>query len=74
MTITIRNSNFKTLKPNDFGFKMTDGIVVAQRAGFEIDEQCPNEYKLIIVECMNRGWLKPIATIRDYELTREILN
>lgn len=74
MTITIRNSNFKTLKPNDFGFKMTDGIVVAQRAGFEIDEQCPNEYKLIIVECMNRGWLKPIAIIRDYELTREILN
>lgn len=70
----IRQSNFRTLKQGDFGFIMKDGPVVAPRAGFEIDGRCPTEYRMIITECMRRGWIKPVATVWDYELTREALN
>ena len=70
----IRQSKFKTLRQSDFGFRLCDGIVVASRAGFEIDERCPKEYRAIIGECIDRGWLKPVATVWDYELTREALN
>lgn len=73
MSITLRESNFKTLRHGDFGFNMKDGIVIAPRAGFEFSATCPHEYKQIIVECIKRGWLKPVATVRDYELTREAL-
>lgn len=67
----VRESSFRTLRQGDFGFKIVDGLVVAHRAGFEISQYCPKEYRTIIEECMRNGWLKPIATIRDYELTRE---
>ena len=46
---------------------LKDGVVVAQRAGFEINTSCPREYKLIISECINNGWLKPVAHVYDYE-------
>ena len=41
---------------------------MAPRAGFEINDKCPREYKLIINECLANGWLKPVATIKDTEL------
>lgn len=47
---------------------IADGLVMAPRAGFEISDKCPREYKLIINECLSNGWLKPVATIKDSEL------
>jgi hypothetical protein len=38
------------------------------RAGFEINAQCPREYKMIISECINNGWLKPVAHVTEREL------
>lgn len=73
MKIKIRKSNFRFLRPGDFGFRMIDGMVVATRAGFEINPECPKEYKMIIITCINNGWIKPVAVVRDYELTREAL-
>lgn len=70
----VRHSNFKTLRPGDFGFKMNDGLIVATRAGFEINPECPHEYKLVIQQCISKGWLTPVAIVRDYELTREAMN
>lgn len=31
------------------------------------------EYKLIIATCLNKGWIKPIANVVDYELTMDEL-
>lgn len=58
----------KTLKPNDEQFIITDGIVKAPRAGFEINENCPNQYRQIIVACVDRGWLKPVAYMTEREM------
>ena len=70
----IRESKFKTLRQGDFGFNISDGLAISSRAGFEIATECPREYRLIIADCIDSGWLKPVATIWDYELTRENLD
>jgi hypothetical protein len=44
-----------------------DGFVRAPRAGFHILPECPKEYKMIISECINNGWLKPVAHITERE-------
>jgi hypothetical protein len=40
----------------------------APRAGFEINQGCPKEYKMIINECILHGWLKPVANVTEREL------
>lgn len=74
LNISAHNSTLRTLKPGDSHFGIIDGMVMAQRAGFEIDLECPKYYKMIIVESINKGWLRPIATVREHELNWEIMS
>ncbi len=48
-------------------------VRIVPRASFEVSAQCPREYKLIIAECIGKGWLKPVAHMRDVEYTMELL-
>ena len=65
---------FRTLRHTDPDFAFSpDGITVVPRAGFEILQTCPREYRLVISECLERGWLKPVAFMRDAEYTWERL-
>lgn len=73
MTFTVRQSRLRTIKSTDPGFKLIDGPVLAPRAGFEVLTNCPREYKLIIQECIANGWLRPVATVYDYEQTFDLL-
>ena len=73
MNLTAHQSTIRTVKHNDPLFKLNDGLMVSQRAGFEISNQCPREYRMIIAECINNGWLKPVAYMHDYEMTFAIL-
>lgn len=52
-----------SIRPNDVGFCLHDGVVVAHRAAFEISKHCPNESLEIILRAIDRGWLKPVATV-----------
>lgn len=64
----------KTLRPNDDDFTFSpDGIRVVPRASFEISQRCPENYRSLIQECINHGWLKPVAHMRDVEYTMELL-
>jgi hypothetical protein len=64
----------RTLRPSDVDFTFSpDGLRLVPRAAFEINNQCPREYKLIIAECINNGWLNPVAHMRDTEYTMELL-
>jgi hypothetical protein len=38
------------------------------RAGFEISNTCPRQYKLMIMEAIKNGWLQPIANLTEREL------
>jgi len=65
----VTETRFRTLRDADPGFIIIDGAMIAYRAGFEISSRCPIEYKKVIQECINHGWLKPVATVYDHELT-----
>jgi hypothetical protein len=68
MKITTRQTCIRTLRKGDSKFTITDGLVQAPRAGFEIDQRCPSEYRIIIQQAIEYGWLKPIANVKDNEL------
>jgi len=71
MKITTTGTTFKEIKQSDPDFTMTDGIKLVPRAGFEISKHCPREYKLILVECINNGWLKSVSYIKESDYVWE---
>lgn len=50
-----------------------DGISVVPRAHCEILEQCPTEIRDKINYALAKGWLQPVANMRDTEYTMELL-
>ncbi len=73
MTFITKKSKLRTVKQGDPLFTINDGLVVANRAGFDISQSCPKEYRMIILECMNNGWLKPVAYMTAEEQLIETL-
>lgn len=73
MTFIATKSRIKTIKQGDRLWNIHDGLVVFPRAGFEIKKECPNTYRDVIAECVNRGWLVPVAYMRDDEYVWEKL-
>lgn len=51
----------KSIRSSDPDWMIDNGLVIAPRAGLEICSSMPYEYKLIITECINKGWVRPIA-------------
>lgn len=74
MTLLTQKSKIKTVKQGDRLWHINDGLVMTPRAGFEIKKECPNTYKDVIAECVNRGWLQPVAFMRDDEYIWEELH
>ena len=66
-------SRVKTIRRGDADFMLRDGIVSCPRAGFEISNNCPAEYKSIFITAINAGWLKPVAHVYGKELTMDAL-
>lgn len=52
-----------TIGPGDPSFRLHDGFISADRAGFIISKDCPREYAEVIVRAIHRGWLEPMATV-----------
>ena len=69
MTFKQQQSRLRTIRHNDPDFMLHDDIVISPRAGFEISQRCPKNYRNLIQECIDHGWLRPVATVYDYELT-----
>jgi len=69
----IHKTETKTLSAKDEEFYIRSNITLVPRAAFQIDQRCPAEYKNIIAVCIDRGWLRPVANIRDSEYTYEKL-
>lgn len=68
VNITSTPSRIRSIKSTDPEFMMQDGFTIAPRAAFEVDNLCPWEYKSIIATCINNGWLKPVAYVKDHEM------
>jgi len=68
MTFTVHQSKIRTIKQSDPRFNIVDKFVTAPRAGFEISQRCPDIYKSLILECIDHGWIKPVAHMHEREL------
>ena len=73
MTFTSRPNRIKTLKQSDKDFMIHDGLMITPRAGFEVSNDCPREYRFILLECLDEGWIKPVANVLNYEYTMDKL-
>jgi hypothetical protein len=68
------DKRYKSLKQGDEDFTFSpDGITLVPRASFTISQRCPENYRDLISECINHGWLRPVAHMRDEEYTWEML-
>lgn len=68
MNIKLSKSSVRTLKLGDSNFIIKDGLVYTHRAAFEISTKCPENYKVVILECIRNGWLTPVAHVTEREL------
>lgn len=68
MNIKTRDNRIRIIRQDDPKFDICDGYTVSPRAGFEISPGCPAEYKMVIAECINNRWLKPVAYMTEREM------
>lgn len=61
-------SQIHSIKQGDLHFMIEDGLMMAQRAGIEISDDCPASYRDLIVSAYNKGWIKPFANITEREM------
>jgi hypothetical protein len=73
MKITTRQSKIRTIRQGDPLFTIIDGLTMTHRAGFEVSTGCPQSYRMVISECIDRGWLKPVAYMTAEEQLMETL-
>lgn len=73
MTFKLHTSSIRTIRHNDDNFIIHDDMTMSPRAGFEISQRCPENYRDIIQECIGHGWLRPVAYMKDSELVWETL-
>lgn len=73
MTFTLPEKTIKTIRRDDPDFIIDNGIFMAPRAGFEINNDCPKQYTSMITEAIKNGWLKPVAYIKESEYVWEKL-
>lgn len=64
----------KLIKAGDKEWSFTEGVVLFRRAAIEIDENCPDMYKHILVQCVDKGWVKPVAYMPQEEVFIQTLS
>lgn len=67
------NKRITTVRPGDSKFMLEDGLMICPRAGVEISNNCPREYRQIIAQCLDNGWLTPVANVYGKELTMDAM-
>ena len=73
MTFTTPDKIIKTIRKGDTNFMIDNGFLMAPRAGIEISNDCPRQYKLMIMEAIKNGWLQPVAYMKESEYVWEQL-
>jgi hypothetical protein len=73
MNFTTHQSNIRTIRQGDPKFTLSDKFVTCPRAGFEISQRCPENYRSLILECIQHGWIKPVAHVYGKELTMDAM-
>ena len=57
----------RKIKSTDPNFNITTDWIIYPRAAIHISQRCPDTYKHLIEECVNHGWIKPVAHVTEKE-------
>ena len=63
-----------SIKQDEPGFYITEGVKMAGRAGIEISKDCPYQEAQIIHRAYAKGWIIPVANMLESELMWEELS
>ena len=63
-----------SIRQDEPGFYIREGVKMAGRAGFEISKDCPKDYARIIGEAYNKGYIIPVANMLESEYMWEKLS
>ena len=55
------------LDANDQGFHVAMGTLLYQRAGIQINPDCPPMVNDAIIKAIQSGWIEPVAYMRQEE-------
>lgn len=61
ITPTTRSVEFDISDPV---FSYQDGLTWVRRAAIHIDENCPLRYVDLIIHCVQKGYIKPVACMK----------
>lgn len=66
------NSDYVKLDEDDPLFNFHCGIVRYSRSAIEISDDCPRQFKELMMRAVIDGWVKPVAYMpqREYTWTR----
>ncbi len=73
MTFTVQKSTTRRIYRGQDSFNMIDGVKLVPRAEIEILDQCPTNLRGHIEWAIAKGWIQPVANVRDEELVWEKL-
>ena len=66
--------SYKSLYNGQDNFMFSpDGFSMVPRAHVVILEQCPQKYRDMVSYAIAKGWVQPVANMRDTEYTMELL-
>lgn len=63
----------RQLRKGDSDFYFASGPVEYPRAGFEISVHCPEGYQEMIMTAFEKGWIRPVAYVKESEYVWERL-
>jgi len=69
-----QNKSYVSLYRGQDNFTFSpDGVTMVPRAHILILDQCPVNYRDMISHAIAKGWVQPVANMRDTEYTMELL-
>lgn len=76
MSINISRSTTQVRKITsaDDDFLIISGYAYYPRAGIEVTSKCPADYRAMIKLAISKGWVEPVAHVRESEYMWEKLN
>lgn len=74
MKYTAHESNIRTIRQDESGFYIDNGLTIAPRACVEYTNTCPGYVQQTINMALAKGQIKLVANVKDNELMWETLS
>ena len=71
MTYKVHPSTTRRLFRGEPGFSIVDGVRLVPRAEIVVLEQCPTNLRDMLQYAIAKGYVQPVANVRDEELVWE---